>query len=274
MQRMSDTKQKVLIIEDEKIFSNLLVKRFTEEGYDTHCEYDGETGLQRMRELQPDLVLLDIMMPIKNGYEVLREMTGDPILKKIPVIVISNSGQPVEIERIVEHGVKDYIVKAEFSPDEVLKKAAKYLDGINTPAPAGDGDAGGETDNASVKVLLVEDDSFLSSIVFGRLKKEGYNIRLAKDGEKALAEIEKEIPDIVLLDLIMPGIGGFEVLEQIKAEEKYKDVSVVIFSNLGQEHEIEKGKKLGADDFLVKAESTPNVVIKKIYEILSKKGKM
>ena len=268
---MSDPKKRVLVIEDEKIFSNLLVKRFTDAGYDTYCEYDGEAGLAMMREKKPDLVLLDIMMPIKNGYEVLREMTNDAMLKSIPVIVISNSGQPVEIERIVEHGVKDYIVKADFSPDEVLRKANKYLE--DNPAPAAN-EAGNESDMSSIKVLLVEDDSFLSSIVFGRLKKEGYNIRLAKDGEQALAEVEKEVPDIMLLDLIMPGIGGFDVLEKVKSEDAYKDMSVVIFSNLGQEHEIEKGKKLGADDFLVKAESTPNVVIKKIHELLSKKGRL
>ncbi len=266
---MSDKKQKILIIEDEKIFSDLLLNRFTQSGFETHCAYDGEEGLQKMRELSPDLILLDIKMPIKNGYQVLLEKSLDSQLQSIPVIVITNSGQPDEIEQVVEHGVKDYIVKAEFSLDNVLKKVMKHLSGGDVVAS---NTATEKTlDNSTIKVLLVEDDSFLSSIVFGRLQKEGYNIRLAKDGESALVELVKEVPDIMLLDLIMPGMTGFEVLEKVKAEEKYKDVSVVIFSNLGQEHEIEKAKKLGADDFLVKAESTPNVVIKKIGEILGKK---
>lgn len=267
---MSDSKQKILIIEDERIFSDLLADRFTEEGYDVHCEYNGEAGLQKMRELHPALILLDIQLPIKDGYEVLREMMKETAIKNIPVIVISNSGQPVEIERIVEHGVTDYIVKAEFSLDEIFKKAKKHLDTIVQTAAA----EASKVDNSSIKVLLVEDDSFLSSIVFGRLNKEGYNLRLAKDGEEALAEVEKDIPDIMLLDLIMPGIGGFQVLERIKADDRYKDISIVIFSNLGQEHEIERGKKLGADDFLVKAESTPGIVIEKIREVLTKKGKL
>lgn len=265
---MSDSKQKILIIEDERIFSDLLTKRFTDEGYEVRCEYDGEAGLQKMRELQPVLVLLDIQLPVKNGYDVLREMVNDPGLKKIPVIVISNSGQPVEIERIIDHGVKDYIIKAEFSLDEIFKKAKKYLDTIAQSVSEASA-----VKNASIKVLLVEDDSFLSSIVFGRLNKEGYNLRLAKDGEEALAEVAKEVPDVMLLDLIMPGIGGFEVLERVKANDAYKNISVVIFSNLGQEHEIERAKKLGADDFLIKAESTPGVVIEKIKQVLVKKGK-
>jgi CheY-like chemotaxis protein len=265
---MADTAQKILIIEDERIFADLLTKRFTEEGFTVQCEYNGEAGLMKMRELAPTLVLLDIQLPIKDGYEVLREMVKDPLLKKIPVIVISNSGQPVEIEKIVEHGVKDYIVKAEFSLDEIFKKAKKYLDSVAQKANEMNAEK-----NASIKVLLVEDDSFLSSIVFGRLNKEGYNLRLAKDGEEALAEVAKEVPHVMLLDLIMPGIGGFEVLERVKADDKYKDISVVIFSNLGQEHEIERAKKLGADDFLIKAESTPGVVIEKIKQVLAKKAK-
>lgn len=267
---MPDNKQKILIIEDEKIFSDLLAKRFAEEGYELHCEYDGEAGLEKLREIKPDLLMLDIKLPVKDGYEVLREMMKDTELQFTPVIVISNSGQPDEIEKIVDHGVKDYIVKSEFSLDDIFLKAKKHLNGINIPTEK----INSEVDNSKINVLLVEDDAFLSSIVFGRLQKEGYNIRLAKDGEQALVEVEKEIPDIVLLDLIMPGISGFQVLEKVKTDTKTKDVSVVIFSNLGQDHEIERGKKLGADDFLVKAESTPGVVIEKISEILAKKGKI
>lgn len=268
---MADSKQKILIIEDEKIFSDLLAKRFTEEGYEVYCEYDGEAGLKKLCELEMDLILLDIQLPVKNGYDVLREMMADSTLKNIPVIVISNSGQPEEIEKIVEHGIKDYIIKAEFSLDDIFAKVKKHLV-VNTKSDDEEGAVA--VDNGSVKVLLVEDDSFLSSIVFGRLQKEGYNIRLAKDGEQALAEVEKEVPDIMLLDLIMPGISGFEVLEKVKLNDKSKDVAVIIFSNLGQEHEIERGKKLGADDFLVKAESSPGVVIEKINEILAKKPKV
>jgi DNA-binding response OmpR family regulator len=262
---MSKIKQKILIIEDEKIFADLLAGRFEQEGYEAYREYDGESGLRAIEDKKPDLILLDIKLPVQDGYELLRKKNQQALLRDIPVIVITNSGQSDEIKQVLELGVKDYIVKAELSLEEVLKKVAKHLSITSTSV------SGFENQNTSVKVLLVEDDSFLSSIVFNRLQKEGFNIRLAKDGESALMELVKEVPDIVLLDLIMPGMTGFDVLEKIRADEKYNRVSVVIFSNLGQEHEIEKAKKSGADDFLVKAESTPTVVIKKINEILSKK---
>src|SRR4051812_4327704 len=114
-------KKKILIIEDEQILGDILLNKLFEQGYDAAWELDGEAGLLKMREFKPDLILLDVVMPKKDGYEVLADMQKDPALAKLPVIIISNSGQPVEIERIVSLGAKDYIVKAQFSPDEVLE---------------------------------------------------------------------------------------------------------------------------------------------------------
>lgn len=119
--------KKILLIEDEKILSDLLYKKLREAGYETFVAYDGEAGLQTMREKKPDLVLLDIIMPKKGGFEVLEEMQKDEEIKKIPVVIISNSGQPVEISRAVELGVKDYLIKTQFDPKEVIEKVKKQL---------------------------------------------------------------------------------------------------------------------------------------------------
>lgn len=260
------TKANILIIEDEAILGELLLEKLTAEGYDAIWKVDGEEGIAAMREVRPDIVLLDIVMPKKDGYEVLEEMQADPALRDIPVIVISNSGQPVEIEKIRMLGVKDYIVKAEFSPTEVLEKVAKWL------APAG---ASGEKQGISrANILIVEDDPFLSSITVSHLEGHGFSVSVATDGEQALASIEKDVPDLVLLDIVMPGINGFEVLKRIKADNRTKHVVVIMFSNLGQEHEIEDAKKMGADAFLVKAKFTPREVLEKIQELLKGKGKI
>lgn len=260
--------KKILIIEDEQILGDILLNKLYEEGYNAFWELNGEDGMKKMREVKPELVLLDILMPKKDGYEVLEEMAGDAELKQIPVVVISNSGQPVEIERILKLGAKDYIVKAQFSPDEVLEKVRKYLgDGKETAAPSS-GMA------AKVKLLVVEDDPFLSSLAAGRLQKEGYKVSVAADGAMALKAMSEDVPDLVLLDIIMPGMNGFEVLRMMRANPATKDISVIIFSNLGQDQEIEEGKKLGADDFLVKAKFTLKEVVDKINILLKKKGKI
>lgn len=260
-------RKKIVLMEDEKVLGEILLAKLYDAGYDAKWALDGEAGMKVIRAFTPDLVLLDIVMPKKDGYEVLEEMRKDAAMKNIPVIVISNSGQPVEIKRILGLGAKDYIIKAQFSPEEVLEKVARYI-----------GSEGGHAEHTAstknVSILVVEDDAFLSSLVSTRLSKEGYQVTSAFDGDQAWSALQKTVPDLVLLDIIMPGMNGFEVLKKMKADEKLKNVPVIIFSNLGQASEIQEGKELGADDFLVKAKYTLREVLEKIDILLKKRGKL
>lgn len=119
--------KKILFIEDEKILRELLRDKLTAEGYSVGTAIDGEEGLEVMRRMNPDLVLLDVIMPKMGGFEVLEEMSKDDQLKSIPVIIISNSGQPVELAQARKLGVKDWLVKTEFDPQEVIDKVKKQI---------------------------------------------------------------------------------------------------------------------------------------------------
>ncbi len=119
--------KKILIIEDEEIMADLLQKKLTEEGYKISVARDGEEGLKVMKEVKPDLILLDIVMPGMGGFEVMEEMQKNWELKRIPIIVISNSGQPVELDRAQKLGAKDWLVKTEFDPQEVINKVIKQI---------------------------------------------------------------------------------------------------------------------------------------------------
>ncbi|OGZ20226.1 MAG: hypothetical protein A3F95_02860 [Candidatus Nealsonbacteria bacterium RIFCSPLOWO2_12_FULL_39_31] len=119
--------KKILIIEDEKVLLDLLEKRMRAEGYDVAVALDGENGIQKAEEYKPDLILLDIVMPKKDGFEVMEELAADQELKKIPVIIVSNSGQPVEIERVKKLGARDWLVKTEFDPKEVVDKVVAQI---------------------------------------------------------------------------------------------------------------------------------------------------
>ena len=122
-------KQKILIIEDEKVLSELLEKKIKEDGYEVFIAMDGEEGLELMKKEKPDLVLLDIIMPRMDGFRVMEEMKKDPELnlKKIPVVIVSNSGQPVEIDKALDLGVRDYLIKTQFDPMEVIDKIKKQI---------------------------------------------------------------------------------------------------------------------------------------------------
>jgi len=119
--------KKILLIEDEEILINILEKKLIQEGYKVVVARNGVSGLEEMRKNKPDLILLDIIMPIMGGIEVMEEMQKDEELKNIPILVISNSGQPIEIDRIQKLGAKDWLIKTEFNPQEVVEKIKKQF---------------------------------------------------------------------------------------------------------------------------------------------------
>lgn len=121
-----------------------------------------------------------------------------------------------------------------------------------------------------LKIALIEDDKFLLGAMNDKLLREGFTVFTATNGGEAMEVIKREKPDLVLLDLIMPVKSGFEVLEDIKRDNEVKNIPIIILSNLGQESDIEKGKELGAVDYLIKADFKMKEVIKKIKDHLPK----
>ena len=123
--------------------------------------------------------------------------------------------------------------------------------------------------NKKTKILLAEDDKFISRAYKDGLERAGFNLILASDGEEAVKLIKTEKPDLVLLDVIMPLKNGFEVLEEVKKDPETKDIPVIVLSNLGQDSDIAKGRSLGAVDYLVKANFTMAEVVEKIKKYLT-----
>lgn len=124
----------------------------------------------------------------------------------------------------------------------------------------------------SKKVLAIEDDAFLSSLVAGKLVESGFSVINASTGKDGLAKAKQEHPDLVLLDIMLPDVGGFEVLEKLKADPEMKDIPVVILSNLGGRDEIECGVTLGASSYLIKSNILPNEVAEVVQNQLKGAG--
>lgn len=118
------------------------------------------------------------------------------------------------------------------------------------------------------KILVVEDDKFLRKVYESKLPKEGYNVVSAADGELGLAAIKKEMPDLVLLDLIMPKMTGFDVLEVVRKDPILAKIPIIVLSNLGQEDDLTKAKALGAVDFFIKSNFSIKEVVEKLKAYL------
>lgn len=119
-------------------------------------------------------------------------------------------------------------------------------------------------DSTIKTILIIEDEQLYSKVLKNKLQNEGFNVITASDGEEGMTAARAHIPDIILMDLIMPIKDGFQTLQELKGDEKLKDIKVIISSNLGQEEDVKKVMALGAVDYLVKADSQFTDVIKKI----------
>ncbi|TSC67172.1 MAG: PAS domain S-box [Parcubacteria group bacterium Gr01-1014_72] len=272
MKRESHRK-KILIVEDEEVLASLLSKKLTEAGYAVEIAADGETGYAKAKSQKPDIVLLDMLLPKMNGMEILKRLREDGILPSLPVLVISNSGQPVELDEVRRLGVRDYLIKLNFNPEDVLERVNTVF---RTSTPETSGSASPTSHAASKKsaaseherhertVLIVEDDTLLSKLLSRKLIEHGFKALVAPHVVTARALLENNRVDFILLDIILPEVNGFEFLKELKTSEKYKAIPVFIVSNLGQEDEIRKGHSLGAIDFIIKATLSPADIAKKV----------
>lgn len=119
--------KKILIVDDDSMISDMYLMKFTEDGFDASTASDGKTALEKIESENPDIVLLDIVMPQMDGFDVLKELGKKGILRKIKVILLSNVGQKEDVERGLSLGATEYIIKANFTPSEVLEKVKKII---------------------------------------------------------------------------------------------------------------------------------------------------
>jgi CheY-like chemotaxis protein len=194
----------------------------------------------------------------------------------------------VEIGRALRVGVKDYYVKSTFQPENFLAKVAKLIESTNadasvitstlltdptpqvssTPAPSGTSDTA--TTRSLPKLLIVEDDKFLRELAVQKLSNANLSVISAMDGEQGLALAESEKPDMILLDILLPGIDGYEVLKRVRANPELKGTRISMLSNFGQREDIQKALSAGADQFMVKANYTLDEIVEEVKKMLSK----
>ena len=122
--------------------------------------------------------------------------------------------------------------------------------------------------NPNIKVLIVDDDVFLLDMYSIKFKESGFSVEIAKNGEDALAKAKSLNPDIILLDIVMPKMDGFDVLREIKQNNIAPNAVIFILTNLGQKEDVDRGLKLGANDYIVKAHFTPSEVVAKVRSFL------
>jgi signal transduction histidine kinase/CheY-like chemotaxis protein len=236
----------VLCIDDDAEVIDLLRRYLIPEGYSVRGVGSGEEGVRLAQELQPAVITLDIMMPEKDGWQVLRELKNNPATKDIPVIIHSIiENRPLALSL----GALDVIAKPS-EPKKVLSVVERACRSKNQP------------------IMIVDDNQDFADSLKILLETEGYRAVTMYSGENALKDIENINPSLLFLDLLMPGMDGFTVVKKLRSQERWRDLPIVIVSGA----EITDGQRKSLDNitqqFIEKSQFSKEVISSTIKRII------
>ncbi len=237
------TNTAVLVIDDDSGVRDLLSRYLSKEGYLVECVGCGEDGIKRAREILPMAIILDVMMPRKDGWAVLQEIKCDPELKSIPVIMYSmldekNFGLAI--------GASEYLIKP-VSKEKILEVLEKY----KQTAP-------------SEYILVVDDNPDLRAMASRAIQKAGWEVRTAENGRSAVAHLEHALPSIIFLDIMMPVMDGFEFLTIFQNRAEWRDIPVVVITSKDLIAEERRQLNGVVKKVIQKGDFTPEKLLKQI----------
>ncbi|WP_040484096.1 response regulator [Lyngbya aestuarii] len=209
----ADRSNTILVIDDDLMARDLIVRSLTREGMKIETASSGQEGLRKARELHPDAITLDIIMPNMNGWAVLSALKADPELADIPVIVLSFISNKT---RGFALGASDYVIKPVDSKRlaNLVKKYQPLLQ---------DNDH-----NAVNHILIVEDDPLTRQKLGKFLEQEGWQVDQAEDGSAALKQLTQKTPSLILLDLVLPQINGFELIDILRNTPEWANIPIIV----------------------------------------------
>jgi CheY-like chemotaxis protein len=205
---------RVLIIEDDPGAVRLLRTYLEGEGYAVLVASDGESGLLAARRGSPDAILLDVLLPGMDGWEVLRRLKADEGLWDIPVVVVSVVDERHVAMRL---GAADYLLKP-FKPDALLARVARYTS------------PGRTTQGSGPRVLAIDDDAAARALIVNALRPKGFDVVAAASGQDGVALALEQPPELVICDLLMPDMNGYEVVEELHRHDTLRESTILILT--------------------------------------------
>jgi CheY-like chemotaxis protein len=240
---------KVLVIDDEQTVRDLMRRFLAREGFDVITASDGREGLELARQLRPALITLDVLMPEFDGWSVLQELKADPELAQIPVLMISILD---EKHKGYALGAADYMTKP-FNRDRLRALLAKY-------SGAGRGR----------RILVVEDDADTRRWLSRALEGEGWQVAEAENGRVALERLVETPPDLIVLDLMMPEMDGFEFLSQLRRDQALRKIPVVVITAAEQTDADRSRLNGGVERIMQKTEFQPDDLLAEVRSLVEK----
>ncbi len=252
----------ILIVDDEPKNVKLLAANLSNSPFQLEKAYSGQEALEKVRTILPDLILLDVMMPEMDGYEVTRRIKSDPELKQIPIVMVTSLDGSEEKVKGLNAGAEEFLSKpvhtveltARINSMIRLKQYQEQLSSRRTSQVhfSDANETFDEEEPLKSRILLVEDSVIDLKLIKKSISGVDAEILSVTNGEEAIHIATNEFVDLILLDVILPGINGYEVCERLKSKEETADIQIVLLTCLGDLDSRIRGVELGCDDFLIK----------------------
>jgi len=260
----------VLVIGDENSLIQNLELELERHGMKIHTSTCDSVTKELLDEKHIDLVLLNHLHEGATCVDLLKNLNGTQLSKILPIFALVNDAED-KIQEALTLGAADYIIPSE-SVQSIVQKIRVIFDDADAFAGSSDIDISHETAELSktgIKVFVVEDDPLLRNLLSIRFEKSSFPHQIDVNGETAVTDMIAFKPDVILLDLMLPGKDGFEILREVKAAPELEGIPVLIFSNRDSQEDRAKAKDLGAAGFHVKAMTDLAELVEKI-ETLTK----
>jgi two-component system cell cycle response regulator len=236
----------ILVIEDNDLNLKLVRALLQRGSFQVLEAGNAETGLALARSGRPDLILMDIQLPGMDGLTATRLLKKDPELKKIPVAALTSYAMEGDVERAKKAGCDGYITKP-IDTRNFLDTVRKFMqDGV----PLSPGISGRQS--YKQKILIVDDEPLNVKLLQAYLLQNKYETLHAYSGPEALEKTAQDSPDLILLDVMMPGMDGYEVTRRLKRDPQSQEIPVILVTALDGKDDKQKGLEAGADEFLNK----------------------
>jgi CheY-like chemotaxis protein len=271
---------KIMIVEDDPMLVEIYEKKLTSVGFDVKVVNNGSAVKDEALAWKPELILLDVVLPDMDGFEILEVVKKEEEIKDIPVYVFSNLSAKEDIERATGLGAAGFLTKSNFTPsqlaDELKRIFGHEVAGAspetNFPTAVADNPPKIEKkESTGQKVLIIEDEDIFIEMFGEKLKQEGFEVVAAKNGKWGIKEAERGGFSCVLLDMMMPAMNGLEAIQELRANEVTKRVPIIILSNSALDSEVKKALDLGADAYHIKTKITPGEVVAEVKDLIQSK---
>ena len=260
-----------MLVEDDPMIAEIYVKKFEAAGFEVVNAVTGKEVLKYASEDKFDLILLDMVLPEMSGMDVLKELRNSGNYSAdLKIVILSNLNKTDNEKQAMENGANDFIGKTQYTPSELVAEVQRLLSLYGEQKKNKDRMEGHVEKNSDRKkrILFIEDEEIFLEMFGKKLEDDGFELEYAKNGVWGTKLAAENQYDLIITDMVMPAMGGEEIIRRIRLDDKTKNIPIIVLSASVTEEDMQPVREMGITDFFEKTRVVPSDLARRVSEIL------